>query len=103
MIPFKTREAFFEVAMADGKFRNVLVEFQGFKKEHLFGLSCVVLAIDGREVKRSEVSLRFWSANQELTVEEQEKLGAVMLGEALEKVGVRMVGFVRIYDFSFYA
>lgn len=102
MIPLKTREAFFKVAIADRKFRNVLVEFQGFKKEHLFGLSCVVLAIDGREIKRPEVSLRFWSANREPTVEEQEKLGTVILGEALEKVGIRMVGFVRIYDFSFY-
>lgn len=103
MIPFKVKQAFFLVLTRKNESLEVLVEFQAFKKNDFLGLGCVVLAIEKQKVGRQETVARFWPASRELTFEESEQWGAVLLGEALEKVGVLMAGFVRVHDISFYA
>lgn len=102
MIPFRTKKAVFLITTEQGEVLNILVEFQGFSEDDRWGLGCMVLKVEGRPVKLSTVTVQSWLKDRALTTGEEERIGTLVLREALEKIGIRATDFTRIHGVSVY-
>lgn len=109
MIPFRTKQAFFTVETAGG-ILFVEVEFSGFSDKDRFGLSGVVVGVDGDRLRSLPATskIRWWPQDQQLDSEMVFEIGREVLMLALAGIGIspeRVQGFARMHmeDISFYA
>lgn len=108
MIPFRTKQAFFTVETVGGVF-FVEIEFSGFSNKDRFGLSGVVVGVNGDRLRSPQVTLKikWWPQDQPLDLETMFEIGREVLMSALVDIGLspeQILGFARMSteDISFY-